>query len=90
MDVEHWRPKAVVRDRLHGGQAKLRGYPWFATGGRTCCPSCIDCNRQRTQNDALTGVEETAGKANQFPVNGARMTPPKARRAPPIEEDALC
>ena len=86
VDVEHWRPKAEVIDP--GGQAVL-GYFWLASAWENLLPSCIDCNRQRTQRNFVTGAEETAGKANQFPVNGARMALPTPGGPPPIEEDTL-
>jgi hypothetical protein len=52
-------------------------------------PSCIDCNRERTQRDLLTGQEETLGKANQFPVSGPRMTPPTPGNPAPVFDSAL-
>ena len=90
LDVEHWRPKAEVRERdAQGTQTVLPGYHWLASAWDNLFPSCIDCNRERTQHDAATGIDETLGKANQFPVNGPRMTPPVVAGPPPIAEDVL-
>jgi len=74
MDVEHWRPKKeVVEDKN-----KLPGYYWFAARWSNLYPSCIDCNRSRTQVDASTQEELVLGKANQFPVHeDTRLTSPE-------------
>lgn len=77
MDVEHFRPKGGVEDVDTQGRPVLaEGYPWLAARWTNLLPSCIDCNRPRTQHDALTGRDETLGKANQFPVVGPRLQPP--------------
>jgi uncharacterized protein (TIGR02646 family) len=77
MDVEHFRPKGGVEEIGPDGKAHLaEGYPWLAAHWTNLLPSCIDCNRPRIQHDALTGVDEKLGKANQFPVTGPRMVPP--------------
>ena len=89
VDVEHWRPKAEVHDRdAAGAKVVLPGYHWLASAWDNLLPSCIDCNRERGQKDFVTGVEETLGKANQFPVNGPRMAPP-APNQPVVVEEAL-
>lgn len=72
MDVEHWRPKGEV----HEAGNKLPGYYWLAAHWENLYPSCIDCNRSRTQIDALTKEELALGKANQFPVKGPRIVDP--------------
>ena len=77
MDVEHFRPKGGVEEVDAQGKTALSdGYPWLAARWTNLLPSCIDCNRPRTQHDALTGLDETLGKANQFPVAGPRLEPP--------------
>ncbi len=88
MDVEHWRPKGGVSEL---GQSGLGvGYPWLAARWTNLLPSCIDCNRPRVQHDDLTGLDETLGKANQFPVSGPRMQRPIPHSAtPPVEDVAL-
>lgn len=53
-DVEHWRPKAR--------------YYWLAADWDNLLPSCIDCNRPRTQIVAPDGTERTVGKADRFPL----------------------
>lgn len=74
MDVEHWRPKGGVEEIGADGKKKLLdGYPWLAARWTNLLPSCIDCNRPRTQHDVVGGVKLTLGKANQFPVSGDRM-----------------
>lgn len=89
VDVEHWRPKSEVHERdANGVRIVLPGYHWLASAWENLLPSCIDCNRERGQKDYVTGVEETLGKANQFPVNGPRLAPP-APGAPPVVEDVL-
>jgi uncharacterized protein (TIGR02646 family) len=92
MDVEHWRPKAVVHEvGPNGRRQTLRGYPWFAMDWSNLLPSCIDCNRARKQVDRLTGEKLTLGKANQFPVKGPRMLPPVVGGAwpPPVDDPLL-
>lgn len=71
MDVEHWRPKGKVED-----DPTHPGYYWLASEWSNLLPSCIDCNRARTQFDAVEEKEVTLGKANQFPISGARLTSP--------------
>ncbi len=78
MDVEHWRPKGEVHEGS-GTPAfqKLPGYHWLASAWENLFPSCVDCNRERTQKNYVTEEEKTLGKANQFPVDGgARLGPP--------------
>jgi uncharacterized protein (TIGR02646 family) len=75
MDVEHWRPKGEVH--LDDG-TKLPGYYWLAAEWSNLFPSCIDCNRARTQLDVVDKKEVRLGKANQFPVEGARLPTPEA------------
>lgn len=76
LDVEHWRPKSEVHERNAAGeQVVLPGYHWLASAWDNLFPSCIDCNRERKQRNVRTQVVETLGKANQFPVEGARMGP---------------
>ena len=65
MDVEHWRPKGQV-DVPEG--RKLPGYYWLASEWTNLLPSCIDCNRSRTQYDSVEGKELLLGKETQFPV----------------------
>lgn len=91
MDVEHFRPKGGVQDVDAQGKPVLSdGYPWLAARWANLLPSCIDCNRPRTQHDALTGLDETLGKANQFPVAGPRLQPPApGSPAPTVMDEAL-
>ncbi|MBP7930169.1 MAG: hypothetical protein KA110_09425 [Acidimicrobiia bacterium] len=89
VDVEHWRPKSEVHEQGPDGKVVvLPGYHWLASAWSNLFPSCIDCNRRRTQTDFVTGREGAAGKANQFPVKGPRMHPP-VNAQPPATEDAL-
>jgi len=91
MDVEHWRPKGGVEevDAL-GAKVLAEGYPWLAARWTNLLPSCIDCNRPRIQRDVVTGESVTLGKANQFPVTGARMPPPApGDLTPQVEDSAL-
>lgn len=85
MDVEHWRPKGGVAEPGQTGLAV--GYPWLAARWTNLLPSCIDCNRPRVQHDDLTGLDETLGKANQFPITGPRMQRPVPNSATPPVED---
>lgn len=75
VDIEHFRPKGGVKFTEHD---KLRtpGYYWLAAEWDNLLPSCIDCNRARSQ---LIGLEpgdpsEVRGKENHFPV--AHPPPP--------------
>ena len=65
VDVEHFRPKAKV---VIGKNEEVRGYYWLAGDWNNLLPSCIDCNRSRTQKDAISGNDILLGKANQFPL----------------------
>jgi uncharacterized protein (TIGR02646 family) len=71
VDVEHYRPKgAITIDK----KLSKPGYYWLAATWSNLLPSCIDCNRARTQE--FENVEShLAGKANMFPV------PDETRRA---------
>jgi uncharacterized protein (TIGR02646 family) len=64
MDVEHFRPKGGY---VVGGELIVPGYWWLASIWENLLPSCIDCNRERTQKvpDRIPGV---TGKANKFPL----------------------
>jgi uncharacterized protein (TIGR02646 family) len=66
MDVEHWRPKGEVVDETAGSIKP--GYYWLAAEWDNLLPSCIDCNRARTQFDAMERKDIVLGKKNQFPV----------------------
>ncbi|HEU0246381.1 MAG TPA: hypothetical protein VFR38_04775, partial [Gaiellaceae bacterium] len=71
VDVEHWRPKGgYVAD----GRLKKPGYYWLAAEWLNLLPSCIDCNRERTQ-PFEDSPPHLAGKANKFPL------PSEKRRA---------
>jgi len=88
MDVEHWRPKGGVQEP--GQQGLAEGYPWLAARWTNLLPSCIDCNRPRVQHDELTNLDETLGKANQFPVVGPRMQRPlPGSTTQPVEDNPL-
>ena len=66
MDVEHWRPKGEIRDQ---DQEPIKpGYYWLAADWENLLPSCIDCNRGRTQFDQLDLKQIVLGKKNQFPL----------------------
>lgn len=71
MDVEHWRPKGGVHD-----DDEHPGYYWLAADWLNLFPSCIDCNRGRTQDDIVLGKKVRLGKADQFPVAGTRSLGP--------------
>ena len=64
LDVEHFRPKGGVEIN---GSVMPRLYFWLAAAWGNLLPSCIDCNRRRTQNLVGVGVA-AAGKLNQFPI----------------------
>lgn len=80
LDVEHFRPKGgVTGEHLH------KGYWWLAHQWENLLPSCPPCNQRRRQHlvteamtvDELTKLmarrpRDSHGKANQFPVTGAR------------------
>ncbi len=73
MDVEHWRPKGEVHRQ--GTKVKEPGYYWLASTWNNLLPSCIDCNRARSQYDILRQEIISLGKANQFPIRGPRCLP---------------
>jgi hypothetical protein len=64
VDIEHYRPKGAVVDH---GQLRKPGYYWLAASWDNLLPSCIDCNRSRTQ-EFSDADPHAAGKANQFPI----------------------
>lgn len=82
VDVEHFRPKGgvAVVDAATGRPKLLKpGYYWLAARWDNLLPSCIDCNRERTQE--LEGEDPVkTGKANKFPLASKR------RAARPGEE----
>ncbi|MED3056083.1 hypothetical protein P4280_20925 [Bacillus thuringiensis] len=64
VDVEHYRPKGGV---IINGELQKPGYYWLGSDWDNLLPSCIDCNRKRTQE--IEGEEkEVLGKANLFPI----------------------
>ena len=71
-DVEHYRPKGRVDKSSHPG------YFWLAYCWENLFPSCIRCNQRRidigTWEDPTKG--DSAGKADQFPVDGQRALAP--------------
>jgi len=62
MDVEHWRPKGSVE-----GESDI-GYWFTAASWENLLPSCIDCNRRRTQTDHVEGTTGPSGKQAEFPI----------------------
>ncbi len=64
-DVEHFRPKGRVAERLNH-----HGYFWLAYSWENLYPACELCNQRRKDlrrwNDPLTGP--TLGKFDQFPL----------------------
>jgi len=71
-DVEHYRPKAAVRDingqsvmiERGGEQVKHPGYYWLAYNYSNLLPSCLACNRRAL--NVGTGLK--TGKADLFPT----------------------
>jgi uncharacterized protein (TIGR02646 family) len=76
VDVEHWRPKGGY---VVGGRLRKPGYYWLAADWVNLLPSCIDCNRERTQ-DFPDEPPHLSGKSNKFPVSNEsrRATGPDA------------
>lgn len=82
VDIEHYRPKGAVED-----DKDHPGYWWLAARWENLVPSCIDCNRRRTQTVAV-GLATfadfaaalraqppqniLAGKKDAFPIAGMR------------------
>lgn len=64
VDVEHYRPKGAV---VVNGERRKPGYYWLAAAWDNLLPSCIDCNRSRTQ-EFPDADPRLSGKANLFPV----------------------
>lgn len=63
-DIEHYRPKAGV---VIDGKLRKPGYYWLAATWSNLLPSCIDCNRARTQ-EFRDAEPRLVGKANKFPI----------------------
>lgn len=73
-DVEHFRPKGgyIARDKVSREDVFTRpGYHWLAARWENLVPSCIDCNRERTQEFAGNRFGKV-GKANKFPLASER------------------
>jgi uncharacterized protein (TIGR02646 family) len=68
VDVEHYRPKGSVQSATG---AALPGYWWLAATWDNLLPSCIDCNRRRSQTD-MTGTRAVSGKGERFPLADER------------------
>ena len=79
VDVEHWRPKGGYAAE---GRLKKPGYYWLAADWMNLLPSCIDCNRERTQK-FQDAPPHLAGKANKFPL------PSEKRRATAVDRERL-
>jgi hypothetical protein len=78
VDVEHWRPKAEVTPEPWEGNERLPGYWFLASDWDNLLPSCIDCNRARSQKDVSDRLG-LLGKANRFPIEpGLRRASTKA------------
>jgi uncharacterized protein (TIGR02646 family) len=79
-DVEHFRPKGgyIARDKVSKQDVFQRpGYHWLAARWENLVPSCIDCNRERTQ-EFPDGRFGKVGKANKFPLASERTRATKA------------
>ena len=75
-DIEHFRPKAGVKYDREEPVLVKPGYYWLAAEWDNLLPSCIDCNRGRTQltpDDIDDG--EVRGKENFFPLTSAPDSP---------------
>jgi len=84
VDVEHYRPKNAVFDEVTK-KLKYPGYPWLAFEWSNLLPSCIDCNRRRTQK--VSDGKRVVGKANRFPLVSERQR--ANRPGDEKKEDAL-
>ncbi|MGH2921569.1 MAG: hypothetical protein ACRDKU_05845 [Gaiellaceae bacterium] len=88
LDVEHFRPKGgyVLVRRTKKAELKKPGYYWLAADWSNLFPSCIDCNRERTQT-FRSEPPELSGKANKFPLRSERKRakkPGKESRERPL------
>ena len=75
-DVEHWKPKGMVL--FLDSDVKIRPGFWEeASEWSNLFPSCIDCNRRRTQQiyepTLYPANSEVLGKGNLFPVSSAKQ-----------------
>ena len=94
MDVEHYRPKNGYLD----GKGKLvpPGYYWLAADWENLFPSCIDCNRERSQIRVASGgnrIKAKTGKTNKFPLaRGSRRAkrPNQHLREQPLLLNPCC
>jgi uncharacterized protein (TIGR02646 family) len=68
-DVEHYRPKGRINT---GNGAIVPGYWWLAATWDNLLPSCIDCNRERTQV-LFDGTVLMTGKGDRFPLDDERQ-----------------
>ena len=94
VDIEHWRPKAMVLIYEEGSE-KRHGYYWLAADWNNLLPSCIDCNRIRKHFDYSEKKIINLGKGNWFPlavkenrtVRHDRFTPEEPLLLNPCEDD---
>jgi uncharacterized protein (TIGR02646 family) len=73
-DIEHFRPKGGVAITGKGPKKPLLkrpGYYWLAAEWTNLYGSCIDCNRERTQQFPDADPAKV-GKANKFPLRNER------------------
>ncbi len=83
MDVEHFRPKGRVKERKNHP-----GYYWLAYTWENLYPACLLCNQRREDKplyDDFTTLP-SAGKADQFPIEGESKRAMKP--GDPIENEA--
>jgi uncharacterized protein (TIGR02646 family) len=78
VDIEHYRPKSEV---VLGKGKRITGYWWLAAEWQNLLPSCIDCNRERSQYFSDGKKADLAGKGSQFPI-----LEPSFRATKPNEE----
>jgi hypothetical protein len=100
-DIEHFRPKGAVMIERPGERPHRRkpGYYWLAAEWDNLLPSCIDCNRARTQDFPDDDLRLVRGKENRFPrparrpprVSGGRPDPrARGQRARPHDDRRAC
>ena len=68
LDIDHWRPKSDVDLAPWETCLDFPGYYWLASDWDNLLPSCIDCNRRRSQITLPADSLQAAGKGTAFPI----------------------
>ena len=84
VDVEHYRPKGEVE-----GAPGHPGYWWLAMEWSNLLPSCIDCNRRRSQKTPKPGEDRLVALRAEGDFDRSRSILTGKQSAFPLEEGSV-